>query len=827
MHRTVVSLSVLALSLMGVASPADATNAVRAGLAPDQAASAVAVAAQASSGSQAATSIAVGRVALAFATPSGLPANVVLLGTHRFVVGKAPAGAKATGTLTIPVGTYSVQPQTVNFRGRLFVGTASPSKIVISRGKTVAVKAVYTMAPIAGAMRTTGISTSSVALRWVAAKGAKIQLRRINGSVPVLDLKHGRLVTSAGTAVTDKGLAAGTRYSYSLFTLVGKKWLGPTTLLTGTAGKSGSSVAAFVAAPTTTIIKAGSLDRGTPTGTAVRLQLAAATATPVIGSAVVLPRSATLPGGFLGKVASFSSDGRTVRLAPASLSDAFDYYQVHVAGVTAGTQVMQPASLSAAARGGRVGTRSLASCLLGGATGQSIVFQPSIALGGSFDATVAASKVWGQAVPASAKLTMALTATVVGAADVKTVGQLSCGLPFAPVLFSLTSNPVPISFSFTPLAEFSVGGALEMKNIGFSATAGTGFAVSFGGPVAPTASGAPVLNATLGSPTVVSNGGVSLKVGGDVVVGPGAGSPGAGVIAGVGGTLSPLVATYGPVYASGDPRFGACLKAEATASLALTLVGKAWLGDWPVGKAIAVGALTGEHSYGGPWFLPSGCDQLPAPVPALPGDSVLGTGVMKVSDSMTGLATQFAHLDGFAPGHTAWILTTGKSSDVVGTPDFFASTDLNQPGSAALSALVGGNATYDAVAYTSTVIPLGSQLHVRYVFASEEYPEYVGSAFNDVMAVFVNGTNCATVPGTSDPVSINTINAGQNSSYFVDNATGASGYSTSFDGLTVPLTCTVPVTPGVPVTVQVAVADTNDGIYDAGVALLDQGIWSD
>lgn len=125
------------------------------------------------------------------------------------------------------------------------------------------------------------------------------------------------------------------------------------------------------------------------------------------------------------------------------------------------------------------------------------------------------------------------------------------------------------------------------------------------------------------------------------------------------------------------------------------------------------------------------------------------------------------------------------------------------------------------------MVPAGPRLHARYVFASEEYPEYVGSRYNDVMAVYVNGQNCALVPGTSSPVSINTINDHTNAAYYVDNALGAAGYSTSMDGLTVPLACTVPVTPGQPVTIKIAVADASDSAYDSAVALIDGGILSD
>ena len=146
-------------------------------------------------------------------------------------------------------------------------------------------------------------------------------------------------------------------------------------------------------------------------------------------------------------------------------------------------------------------------------------------------------------------------------------------------------------------------------------------------------------------------------------------------------------------------------------------------------------------------------------------------------------------------------------------------------GDEALSNLAGFP-TYDAAAYQVSVVPTGHTLHGRYVFASEEYPEYVGSNYNDVMAVWVNGTNCATVPGTNQPVSVNTINANENSNLYVDNSTGAAGYSTSMDALTTPLTCSVPVTPGQKVTVRIAVADTSDRILDSAVALLDGGIWT-
>lgn len=95
------------------------------------------------------------------------------------------------------------------------------------------------------------------------------------------------------------------------------------------------------------------------------------------------------------------------------------------------------------------------------------------------------------------------------------------------------------------------------------------------------------------------------------------------------------------------------------------------------------------------------------------------------------------------------------------------------------------------------------------------------------MAVFIDGQNCALIPGTQTPVSINTVNAGSNAEFYVDNTLGAAGYGTTMDGRTTPLTCNMSVTPGEPITIKVAVADASDHIYDSAVALVDGGIWSE
>jgi hypothetical protein len=100
---------------------------------------------------------------------------------------------------------------------------------------------------------------------------------------------------------------------------------------------------------------------------------------------------------------------------------------------------------------------------------------------------------------------------------------------------------------------------------------------------------------------------------------------------------------------------------------------------------------------------------------------------------------------------------------------------------------------------------------------SEEYPEFVNQ-FNDIFALLVDGVNVATLPGTNTPVSINTVNAGANSQYFVVNyvlngPTVADGFTTLLN------TQRVPVSAGQTLHLKLAIADTADDIYDSWVMI--------
>lgn len=174
------------------------------------------------------------------------------------------------------------------------------------------------------------------------------------------------------------------------------------------------------------------------------------------------------------------------------------------------------------------------------------------------------------------------------------------------------------------------------------------------------------------------------------------------------------------------------------------------------------------------------------------------------------------------------IMSTGhvNGSPQIGSPvTNFASTNLGAAGDITLNALNLGT-TQDASVLTFDFIPLSDTIRFRYVFASEEYPEFVNSSFNDVFGFFVSGLNpmggnyvnrnIALLPGTTTPVSINNVNHITNSTYFVHNQ-NLNGMTIVYDGFTVVLTAWLNVIPCTQYSIKLAIADIADGIYDSAV----------
>lgn len=159
-----------------------------------------------------------------------------------------------------------------------------------------------------------------------------------------------------------------------------------------------------------------------------------------------------------------------------------------------------------------------------------------------------------------------------------------------------------------------------------------------------------------------------------------------------------------------------------------------------------------------------------------------------------------------------------------------AGTSWFTAGDASLSALINDQ-TYDAAVLEFDFIPQGDTVKFNYVFASEEYIEFVGTQFNDVFAFFIDGpgfvgeTNIAIVPGTALPVSISNINHTTNNTFFIQNGNGSSGTQqtdqsvVNFDGFTIPLTAVAKVTPCQTYHLKIAIADVADATMDSGMFL--------
>ncbi len=182
------------------------------------------------------------------------------------------------------------------------------------------------------------------------------------------------------------------------------------------------------------------------------------------------------------------------------------------------------------------------------------------------------------------------------------------------------------------------------------------------------------------------------------------------------------------------------------------------------------------------------------------------------------------------------LLTTGQAinaigpNDETGLPQLSGTTCLNCdlydngfPGSPLLTIANGGLNTFDATTFEFDVVPQGDSISFDFIFASEEYLEWVGSSFNDVFGFFVSGpnvgvdVNIALIPGTSDPVAINSVNHITNTQYFFHNE-NPPGQGIQYDGFTTGLTASIGnLEPCEVYHIKLIIADGSDRLYDSAV----------
>jgi gliding motility-associated-like protein len=203
------------------------------------------------------------------------------------------------------------------------------------------------------------------------------------------------------------------------------------------------------------------------------------------------------------------------------------------------------------------------------------------------------------------------------------------------------------------------------------------------------------------------------------------------------------------------------------------------------------------------------------------------------------------------------IMATGGITNATGPNDNGSSSELGGDYDSTDPDLVGiaGQEIHDAAILEFDFVPDGDSLAFDYIFASDEYPEFTCSEYNDVFGFFLSGPgitgpytnnamNIALVPSSTVPVAINTVNSGTagangeattcaaadpnwtaNAQYYVANGDGfQSPYYddpqyVQYDGYTVTLTARAHVTCGETYHIKLCIADAFDDAYDSGVFL--------
>jgi gliding motility-associated-like protein len=187
--------------------------------------------------------------------------------------------------------------------------------------------------------------------------------------------------------------------------------------------------------------------------------------------------------------------------------------------------------------------------------------------------------------------------------------------------------------------------------------------------------------------------------------------------------------------------------------------------------------------------------------------------------------------------NTGMMLATGSVFNAPG-PNNSGASSLggglmnSDPDLAILSAPQNVN---DAAVLDFDFVPSGDSLSFKFVFASDEYLEFVNGV-NDIFGFFlsgpgINGTfsnnaiNIALIPGTSDPVTINTVNDVVNPTFYVNNGDGSNApfnadpQYVQYDGFTVVLTATALVNCGDTYHIKIAIGDASDTVWDSAVFL--------
>jgi gliding motility-associated-like protein len=144
-------------------------------------------------------------------------------------------------------------------------------------------------------------------------------------------------------------------------------------------------------------------------------------------------------------------------------------------------------------------------------------------------------------------------------------------------------------------------------------------------------------------------------------------------------------------------------------------------------------------------------------------------------------------------------------------------------------AILGANPSFNAAVLEFDFVPTSDTIKFDFVFGSDEYMEFVDGGVSDAFGFFLSGPgivgpfsnnaiNIALVPGTNTPITIDSLNAGDNGTYYVNNETPP-GNLLQYDGFTTVLTAIGAVQCNQMYHIKIAISDIADGVWDSGVFL--------
>jgi len=201
--------------------------------------------------------------------------------------------------------------------------------------------------------------------------------------------------------------------------------------------------------------------------------------------------------------------------------------------------------------------------------------------------------------------------------------------------------------------------------------------------------------------------------------------------------------------------------------------------------------------------------------------TIAGTGITISNASLTYagttlLASPTGTFTGGTPSvgfDSGIVLTNGTTACATGT-NTASNCGLDRGGNL-------GNGVFDKTTLAFDFTSGTGAVFFQYVFASEEYNEFVNGGVNDTFELLLNGANIALLPGNTI-VSIDTVNCGANSGFYRNNSSPSTtacpnlNLSIQYDGLTTILTASGTVGTGIN-NFAFSIFDRGDGILDSGV----------